>query len=176
MHTIAQGEFLRLLKNVSDAQSREENRNILNDVYFTLERGNHLAIAMDGRRLSMMTKILGGDTLAAAIIMPSKTVVEIERLLGQGEGMWFVLSERQIVFFIAVRADEKSGLVEDISIVSKVIDGNYPNFKQVIPQSTENRVKWDRQLALDCIHRVALVASENKNFITGVVSLKCRIR
>ncbi|MDR2435826.1 MAG: DNA polymerase III subunit beta [Puniceicoccales bacterium] len=164
-HTIAQGEFLRLLKNVSYAQSRDENRYILNGVYFALESGTLMVVATDGRRLSMMTKVLGGDASAAGIIIPSKTVAEIERLLGQGESMWFAFSERQVIFSIAVKADEKSGLVGDISIVSKVIDGNYPNFRQVIPQSTENRVKLDRQLALDCIQRVALVASENKSFI-----------
>ncbi|MDR2720936.1 MAG: DNA polymerase III subunit beta [Puniceicoccales bacterium] len=164
-YAISQGEFLRLLKNVSYAQSHDENRHILNGVHFALENGTLMVVATDGRRLSMMTKVLGGDASAAGIIIPSKTVTEIERLLGQGEGMWFAFSERQVVFSIAVKIDEKSGLVGDINVVSKVIDGNYPNFKQVIPQSTENRVKLDRQLTLDCIQRIALVASESKNFI-----------
>ncbi|MDR0715423.1 MAG: DNA polymerase III subunit beta [Puniceicoccales bacterium] len=166
-HSVPQGEFLRLLKNVSYAQSRDENRYILNGVYFSLENGALMIVATDGRRLSMMTKMLneGEGAPSAGIIVPSKTIAEIERLLGQGENMWFTFNERQVVFSIAVQGNEKSGLVEDISIVSKVIDGNYPNFKQVIPQVTENRVKLDRQLTLDCIQRVALVASENKNSI-----------
>ncbi|MDR3274350.1 MAG: DNA polymerase III subunit beta [Puniceicoccales bacterium] len=162
---IPQGEFLRLLRNVSYAQSRDENRYILNGVYFSLENGSFMVVATDGRRLSMMTKMLDGNVSSAGIIVPSKTIAEIERLLGQGESMWFAFNERQVVFSIAVRDDEKSGLIGDISVVSKVIDGNYPNFKQVIPQVTENRVKLDRQLTLDCIQRVALVASESKNSI-----------
>ncbi|MDR1255361.1 MAG: DNA polymerase III subunit beta [Puniceicoccales bacterium] len=164
-HSAPQGEFLRLLKNVSYAQSRDENRYILNGVYFSLENGSLTVVATDGRRLSMMAKVFGEDSSSAGIIVPSKTIAEIERLLGQGEDMWFAFNERQVVFSIAVKDDGKSGLVGDIAVVSKVIDGNYPNFKQVIPQVTENRVKLDRQLTLDCIQRVALVTSENKNSI-----------
>ncbi|MDE6432229.1 MAG: DNA polymerase III subunit beta [Opitutales bacterium] len=164
-YSIAQDEFLRLLKNVSYAQSRDGNRYILNGVYFSLENGNFMVVATDGRRLSMMSKELGEKGSADGVIVPSKTIAEIERLLGQGEKMWFSFEENQIVFGLSVKDDEKTGLIGDIKIVSKVIDGNYPNFKQVIPQSTENRVKIDRQLFLDSIQRVSLVASENKNSV-----------
>lgn len=164
-HIVSQDEFLRLLKNVSYAQSRDENRYILNGVYFSLESGNLMVVATDGRRLSMMNKALDDESSSQGVIVPSKTIAEIERLLGQGEKMRFSFDEKQIMFSISVNEDEKSGLIGDISIVSKVIDGNYPNFKQVIPQVTESRVKLDRQLILESIQRVALVTSENKNSI-----------
>jgi DNA polymerase-3 subunit beta len=164
-YVFPQSEFLRLLKNVSYAQSHDENRYILNGVYFSIDGENLTIVATDGRRLSLMTRALDGPQGTANVIVPSKTIAEIERLLGQGENMWFSFNERQITFSIAVQSDEKSGLVGDISVISKVIDGNYPNFKQVIPRSTENRIKLDRQAALESIQRVALVASESKNSI-----------
>ena len=164
-HDIAQDEFLRLLKNVSYAQSHDGNRYILNGVYFCLENGTLTVVATDGRRLSMMSKQLNEQESARGVIVPSKTIAEIERLLGQGEKMWFSLEDNQIVFGVSVKEDEKSGLIGEIRVISKIIDGNYPNFKQVIPQTTENRVKIDRQLFLESIQRVALVTSENKNSV-----------
>ncbi len=164
-HVMAQDEFFRLLKNVSYAQSHDSNRYILNGVYFSLEGGTLMVVATDGRRLSMMSKVLDEENSVAGVIVPSKTIAEIERLLGQGEKMWFSFTENHVMFAISVKDDEKCGLIGDISIISKVIDGNYPNFKQVIPQVTENRVKIDRQFLLDSIQRVALVASENKNSV-----------
>jgi DNA polymerase-3 subunit beta len=164
-HIFSQDEFLRLLKNVSYAQSHDENRYILNGVYFNLDGENFMVVATDGRRLSMMTKKLDASQETQGIIVPAKTIAEIERLLGQGEDMWFAFNERQVIFSITVQESEKSGLVGDINVISKVIDGNYPNFRQVVPQVTENRVRLDRQVALESIQRVALVASENKNSI-----------
>lgn len=164
-YTIGQSEFLRLLKNVSYAQSRDGNRYILNGVYFSLDEGVLTVVATDGRRLSMMNKSLGDKVSVPGVIVPSKTIAEVERLLGQGENMWFAFGDNQVIFGISVGADEKSGLLGDVTIVSKVIDGNYPNFKQVIPHNTENRVKIDRQLLLESIQRVALVTSENKNSV-----------
>lgn len=164
-HSITQDEFLRLLKNVSYAQSHDGNRYILNGVYFSLADGMLTVVATDGRRLSMVTREMNSDSSLVNVIVPSKTIAEIERLLGQGEVVKFSLEESQVIFSIGVKETNTPGLIGDISIVSKVIDGNYPNFKQVIPQVTENRVKLDRQLLLESIQRVALVASENKNSV-----------
>jgi DNA polymerase-3 subunit beta len=164
--TMAQKEMARMLKNVSFAQSNDDNRYILNGVYLCFEGERLTFAATDGRRLSLSSKAIGGGPReAGGIVVPSKTVREVERLLGHGENVSFFFDNRQISFAIAVADDNKEGLLGDIGIVSKIIEGNYPNFRQIIPQTTENRVKLDRQLALECIQRVAIVANDQKNLV-----------
>jgi DNA polymerase-3 subunit beta len=164
--TLTQSEMAKMLKNVSFAQSNDDNRFILNSVYFCFENGKLTMAATDGRRLSLISKSMketadGGK----GVIVPSKTIREVERLLGQGRNVSFAFDGRQIAFSIAVKDDNKDGLLGEIKIVSKIVEWNYPNFRQIIPQGTENRVKLDRQLVLESIQRVAIVTSDQKNLV-----------
>jgi DNA polymerase-3 subunit beta len=164
---IKQSEMLKMLKNVSFAQSTDDNRYILNSVYFCFESNRLTFAATDGRRLSLISKVMQGENGDGerSVIVPSKTVREIERLLGQGEDVCFSFDGRQIAFFVEVEDDNKEGLIGGVKIVSKTVEGNYPNFRQIIPKTTENRVKFDRQLVLESIQRVAIVANDQKNLV-----------
>jgi DNA polymerase-3 subunit beta len=163
---LQQAEMAKMLKNVSFAQSNDDNRFILNSVYFCFDQNKLTFAATDGRRLSLVSKEIAENVEnAKGVIIPSKTIREIERLLGQGEEVAFLFDSRQIVFLIAVDKENQDGLIGDIRVVSKIVEGNYPNFRQIIPQGAENRVKLDRQLALECIQRVAIVANDQKNLV-----------
>jgi DNA polymerase-3 subunit beta len=96
-------------------------------------------------------------------MIPGKTIREIERLFGQGEDVTFLFDSYQIVFLITGDKENQDGLMGDIKVVSKILEGNYSNFRQIIPQGAENRVKLDRQLTLECLQRVAIVANDQKN-------------
>jgi DNA polymerase-3 subunit beta len=164
--TMAQEEMARMLKNVSFAQSNDDNRYILNGVYFCFEGEKLTFAATDGRRLSLNSKAIGGGSPATGgMVVPSKTVREVERLLGHGQNVSFSFDNRQVAFAIEVAEDNKEGLLGNIGVISKIIEGNYPNFRQIIPQTAENRVKLDRQLVLECIQRVAIVANDQKNLV-----------
>jgi DNA polymerase-3 subunit beta len=164
--TLKQSEMLRMLKSVSFAQSSDDNRYILNGVYFCFEPGKLTFAATDGRRLSLNSKIMENvETAQNGVIVPSKTVREVERLLGQGDDVSFAFDDKQVEFSIAVKKDNRDGLVDDIKIISKIIEGSYPNFRQIVPQTTESRIRVDRQLLLECIQRVAIVASEQRNLV-----------
>jgi DNA polymerase-3 subunit beta len=52
-----------------------------------------------------------------------------------------------------------------IYLYSKVVEGNYPNYQQVIPKETHQRIKLERELFLQCVHRAALVCSEKSNSV-----------
>ncbi|MDR2629246.1 MAG: DNA polymerase III subunit beta [Puniceicoccales bacterium] len=163
---LQQAEMAKMLKNVSFAQSNDDNRFILNSVYFCFDQNKLTFAATDGRRLSLVSKEIAENTEnPKGVIIPSKTIREIERLLGQGEEVAFLFDSRQIVFLIAVDKENKDGLMGDIKVVSKIVEGNYPNFRQIIPQGAESRVKLDRQLTLECIQRVAIVANDQKNLV-----------
>lgn len=163
---LQQSDMSKMLKRVSFAQSNDDNRFILNSVYFCFDGDKLTFAATDGRRLSVVSqKMPTVVEQSHGVIIPSKTIRELERLLGQGDEVSFSYDKKQVTFLVGVSKDNKDGLIGDIRLVSKVIDGNYPNFRQIIPQTTENRVKIDRQLALECIQRVAIVSSEQKNLV-----------
>ncbi|MBI2498161.1 MAG: DNA polymerase III subunit beta [Opitutae bacterium] len=163
--TLEQGELATMLSNVSYAQSTDETRYILNGVYFNFKDGKLALVATDGRRLALVSKEMAVPSgSAGAIILPAKTVAELLRLLGKGEKLKIAFNERRAAFLIETGKDT-SGLTDSIYLFSKVVEGNYPNYQQVIPKETHQRIKLERELFLQCIHRAALVTSEKSNSV-----------
>ncbi len=163
--TLAQGELATMLSNVSYAQSTDETRYILNGVYFNFKEGKLALVATDGRRLALVSKDVNVPAgSAGAIILPAKTVAELLRLLGKGDQLKIAFNERRAAFQIDTGKDT-SGLTDSIYLFSKVVEGNYPNYQQVIPKETHQRIKLERELFLQCVHRAALVTSEKSNSI-----------
>ena len=163
---LGQSDVVNMLKSVSYAQSTDENRYILNGVYFNFVDEKLTLVATDGRRLGLTgleTEI--SEENAGSLILPAKTVGELERLLGKGESMKIAFNDRQAAFEIAIDDSEDSGLVDQLYLVSKVVEGNYPNYRQVIPKETEHRVKIERELMLECVHRAALVTSDKSSSV-----------
>jgi DNA polymerase-3 subunit beta len=73
-------------------------------------------------------------------------------------------NDRRCAFQIGTDKDS-TGLVDEIYLYSKVVEGNYPNYQQVIPKETHQRIKLERELFLQCVHRAALVCSEKANSV-----------
>ena len=163
---LSQTDFVSMLKSVSYAQSSDENRYILNGVYLKFEDEKLTFVATDGRRLALTAvEMVTGDENDGSLILPAKTVAELERLMGKGEKVKIAFDNRQAAFEINLDDAGDSGLVDHLYLVSKIVEGNYPNYHQVIPKETEHRVKIERELMLDCIHRAALVTSDKSNSV-----------
>jgi DNA polymerase-3 subunit beta len=163
--SLEQSELVNMLKSVAYAQSADETRYILNGVYLNFRDGKLSLVATDGRRLALISKELEFPAAnAGSIILPAKTVGELLRLLDKGAKMKISFNERRAAFQIATEKDT-SGLVENIYLFSKVVEGNYPNYQQVIPKETHQRIKLERELFLQCVHRAALVCSEKSNSV-----------
>jgi len=164
-YRLEQAELVEMLRNVAYAQSTDETRYILNGVYFNFRDGRLSVVATDGRRLAMMAKEMDvpADS-AGAIILPAKTVGELMRLLDKGERVKISFSDRRASFEIATDKDA-SGLVDHVYLYSKVVEGNYPNYQQVVPKETHQRIKLERELFLQCVHRAALVCSDKANSV-----------
>jgi len=162
---LEQAELATMLKSVSYAQSADETRYILNGVYFNFRDGKLTLVATDGRRLALTSKELEGNDPASSIILPAKTVAELVRLLDKGAKVRLAVTEKRAAFQIGADKAAESGLMDNIYLFSKVVDGNYPNFQQVVPKETHQRIKLERELFLQCIHRAALVTSEKSNSV-----------
>jgi DNA polymerase-3 subunit beta len=163
--TLEQAELTTMLKSVAYAQSTDETRYILNGVYFNFKDGKLSLVATDGRRLALVSKELDVPAASAgAIILPAKTVAELTRLLDKGEKLKINFNDRRAAFQIGTDKDS-TGLVDSIYLYSKVVEGNYPNYQQVVPKETHQRIKLERELFLQCVHRAALVCSDKSNSV-----------
>ena len=168
---LSQDEIVNMLKSVSYAQSTDENRYILNGVYFNFADEKLTLVATDGRRLGLTGLDLPvSEENTGSLILPAKTVAELERLMGKGEKVNIAFNDRQAAFEIGLDEAGDSGLVDHLYLVSKIVEGNYPNYRQVIPKETEHRVKIERELMLECVHRAALVTSDKSNSVKIKVS------
>ncbi|TVP76536.1 MAG: DNA polymerase III subunit beta [Puniceicoccaceae bacterium] len=168
---LSQDQIVNMLKSVSYAQSTDENRYILNGVYFNFADEKLTLVATDGRRLGLTALDLEvSEDNAGSLILPAKTVNELERLMGKGDKVKVAFNDRQAAFEIAIDEGGDSGLVDHLYLVSKIVEGNYPNYRQVIPKETEHRVKIERELMLECVHRAALVTSDKSNSVKLKVS------
>ena len=164
-YSLEQTELVTMLKSVAYAQSTDETRYILNGVYFNFKDGKLSLVATDGRRLALIAKEMEVPAASSgAIILPAKTVAELTRLLDKGEKVKINFNDRRAAFQIATDKDT-SGLIDHVYLYSKVVEGNYPNYQQVIPKETHQRIKLERELFLQCVHRAALVCSEKANSV-----------
>ena len=93
------------------------------------------------------------------MIIPTKAVQELQRLLGDAGEVIVKLSDSQISFAIG-----------DSLLVSKLIEGNYPNYRQVIPGDRNERVVIAREALLETVRRVSLLSSDKSNSVKLVFS------
>jgi DNA polymerase-3 subunit beta len=155
---VNQMKLARMLRSISYAQSRDENRYILNGVYFLIENSGLSFVATDGRRLALTSNEIPGCDIQKSVIVPAKMIGELERTLGIGENARIFMTDKQIAFSIDVSTENNLG--DTIYIVSKIVEGKYPNYKQVIPSSSDYRVRLDREQLLSVVQRIALVADD----------------
>ncbi len=160
-------ELLNMLRSVSYAQSTDENRYVLNSVFFNFAEEKLTLVATDGKRLALISREIKLDHEDEGnIILPAKTVAELEKLLAQGKSVKISFNNRQVAFDIEVGEEsENNGLTGSIYLVSKILEGNYPNYKQVIPKEAEQRIKIERELMLEAVQRAAIMASDKQKLV-----------
>lgn len=143
------------LRKTSYAISNDETRYVLNGIFASFRDGKLTLVATDGRRLAMVEEELEfPQSQEIDVIIPAKAVAEIQRLLGdEGEARLYV-SDSQIAFE-----------VNDAVLVSKLIEGNYPNYRQVIPAKSKERIVLNREEILTTVKRVSLLATDKLNSV-----------
>jgi len=144
-----------MLKKTAYAVSNDETRYVLNGVFMGFKADKLTIVATDGRRLALIEHDLEVPKGAEAeLILPTKAVGELERLLADKGDAKLSIGENQIIF-------ELSGTI----LVSKLIEGTYPNFRQVIPTEAKERVPLERELLLAALHRASILASEKSQSV-----------
>ena len=154
-------ELTSMLKSVSYAQSVNEERYMLKGVFFQKENDTVSLVATDGRRLAVTSKKENAsEENNGEFILPSMTVAELERLPNVAQEVELNFTDRQVSLKLTISEEKDSGhgFKSSIYLVSKVVEGKYPNFKQVIPKDDFSKAIVERVLMLECVHRAALVS------------------
>jgi DNA polymerase-3 subunit beta len=163
--SLDQATLGEMLRAVAYAQSLDETRYILNGTYFHFTDKKLTLVATDGRRLASISRELEhGLEKGGSFVLPARTGIELLRLLDKGKRLQIAFNDRRVAFQIDADG-EGTGFVDKLHLVSKVVEGNYPNYQQVIPKNAEHRVKLERELLAQCVHRAALVTSDKSSNI-----------
>ena len=150
--TVTQKQFRQLLGQTQFSMAAQDVRYYLNGLLLLVDGNELRAVATDGHRLAYASMALDGEVSESRqeLILPRKTVLELSRLLADSdEPLLIELAANQIRF--------KFG---QISLVSKLIDGKFPDYERVIPATLKNVVTLNRATLLQSMVRAAILTNE----------------
>ena len=146
---LGQATLKQMLSLTSFAVSYDETRYILNGTLFKIGKGILTLVSTDGKRLAIAEQKLEADTeVELQMIVPIKTIYELNRNLKEDGELSLVVGSNQALF-------DLGGIV----VISRLIEGEFPDYKQVVPVVSENKMKVDRTQFLLAVKRAALLAT-----------------
>jgi len=150
--TVTQKQFRRLLGQTQFSMAAQDVRYYLNGLLLLVEGNELRAVATDGHRLAYASMALEGEAALPRqeLILPRKTVLELSRLLADSdEPLQIELTSNQVRFQFG-----------NINLVSKLIDGKFPDYERVIPATLKNFVVLNRTALLQSMVRAAILTNE----------------
>ncbi len=157
---LPQEKFRAMLRRTSFAVSTDETRYVLNGLFCSLKDHKVTLVATDGRRLALTDE--EADVSAenqAEFIIPTKAVNELNRLLQPSGETEIKVAENQVSF--ALKGENGFSVL----LISKLVEGSYPNYRQVIPSETKERVSLIREELLQALRRAEIMTSEKSNSV-----------
>lgn len=146
---VDQGVLRQALSLTAFAVSLDETRYVLNGVLFKIIKGLLILVSTDGKRLAVVEKRLTLESdIEISMIVPLKTIQELNRNLKDEGELSLVVSSNQALFDLG-----------NIGIVSRLIEGEFPDYTQVVPPPSENKMKVVRSQLLLAVKRAALLAT-----------------
>jgi DNA polymerase-3 subunit beta len=148
--TLSAGEFLEALRQVVRAASGDDARPILTGVLMTAEEGGLRLVATDSYRLAV--RDLPGTTVlreGQKVLVPSKALAELQRLLAGADNVTLRLGEHDVTFEVG-----------GVRLTSRLIEGEFPNYRQLIPSAYPNRLIVEKEPLLDAVRRVKLLVRD----------------
>jgi DNA polymerase-3 subunit beta len=137
-----------MLARTSYAMSQDESRPFLNGVYLVVRKGEMRLVATDGHRLALARTAVEADADMSGIV-PRKAVLEIGRVLGASEEASLAVRESQFLL--------RTG---GFALASKLVEGTFPSYEQVLPKSHPRRLLVERELLIAALRRVSVVAED----------------
>jgi DNA polymerase-3 subunit beta len=144
--TVEREALLDTVSRVSRSASRDESRPVLTGILVRFENGSLVMAATDSYRLSVKETALTGEAPNFEAIVPARALAELGRIAQSGDTIELGIHENQVVF-----------AADDVWLTTRRIDGQFPNYKQLLPESFEHEVTLPRGEFLDVIRRVGVL-------------------
>ena len=158
--TFPQEKLRSMLRKTSFAISMDETRFVLNGIFISLKEHKVTMVATDGRRLALVDEeVEVAAESQGEFIVPTKAINELNRLLQIKGDVEIKFTDNQAAFSLSEQG------VSSILVVSKLVEGNYPNYRQVIPAEAKERVTLVREELLHALRRAEIMTSEKSNSV-----------
>ena len=148
--SVPQKTLKSLLSQVSFAMAVHDIRYYLNGILFVAEGKQLSLVATDGHRLAFASATLDVEVPKQEVILPRKTVIELQRLLSDAEGaieMQFASNQARFTF-------------GGMEFVTKLVEGKFPDYNRVIPKNHKNKITLGRDTLLKTLQRTAILTSD----------------
>lgn len=148
--TVEQSFLRDMLQKTAYAASNDESRMILNGVLMSVKGQKMVVVATDGRRLALIekeTELANDKTIE--FVIPTKTISELVKVLRDTGQVKINLTQTMASFEM-----------DSCTIITKLIEGAYPNYQQVIPNQCDERVSVDRETLLGAMRRATIMCNE----------------
>jgi DNA polymerase-3 subunit beta len=148
--SVPQKTLKELLNQVSFSMAVHDIRYYLNGILFVAEGKQLSLVATDGHRLAFASAMLDVEVPRQEVILPRKTVLEMQRLLSDKEGaidMQFANNQAKFSF-------------EGMEFVTKLVEGKFPDYNRVIPKNHKNTITMGRTALLATLQRTAILTSD----------------
>jgi len=158
--TLQSAVLAQMIERTMYAASVDETRYNLNGVYFEVQAdtGKIRMVATDGHRLALVDRTAGSEVegLASGVIIPRKGLAELKRLVDEEDA-----DEVEIGF------EGSSGLARrgSVTLVMRLIEGEFPNYSQVIPKTTGHQITLEAEPLVRALRRVALLSAERSRAV-----------
>jgi DNA polymerase-3 subunit beta len=150
LHAIDRDALLDTVARVSRSSSRDESRPVLTGILVRFEAGKLVMAATDSYRLSVKETALEGTAPDLEAIVPARALAELARIAQAGEEIQLGVHENQVVFG-----------ADGVWLTTRRIDGQFPNYRQLLPEQFEHEVVLPREELLAVVRRVAVMAQRN---------------
>lgn len=154
-----------MVKQVSSAAAIDNLRPIFSGIFLeTNEKGELNLVATDTHRMAHSVYKLTGNTEETPIIsliLPSRSLTEIIRLIDEENNLITITAGSNQVLFE----------MENINIITRIIEGKFPNYEQVIPKNYTTRIKANTRLLREAVDRATLLAQEQSKFFANVLKI-----
>jgi DNA polymerase III subunit beta len=150
LHAIDRDALLDTVARVSRSSSRDESRPVLTGILVRFEAGKLVMAATDSYRLSVKETALTGTAPDLEAIVPARALGELARIAQAGDEIQLGVHENQVVFG-----------ADGVWLTTRRIDGQFPNYRQLLPETFEHEVVLPREELLGVVRRVAVMAQRN---------------